>query len=171
MRPSLKKPSMSLNRKNDSEFQFFQKYLWGFDIKLCQEGWHRPALSLFAKVSLAFSCTLPKISCFQNFLLTPLDFCGNLSQRSIAIQLFGCHIGNKAADFPCSGVSAHQHLPVQDDAAADAGAHHQQDLIRRKVHSKMLAGNPIQYRQRFDLFAHHQSAFLLFQTSCCLRAL
>ena len=57
-------------------------------MKLCQEGWHRPALSLFAKVSLAFSCALPKISCFQNFLLTPLDFCGNLSQRSIAIQLF-----------------------------------------------------------------------------------
>ena len=79
---------MSLNRKNDSEFQFFQKYLWGFDIKLCQEGWHRPALSLFAKVSRAFSCALPKTACFQNFLLTPLDFCGNLSQRSIAIQLF-----------------------------------------------------------------------------------
>lgn len=146
---------MSLNRKNDSEFQFFQKYLWDFDIKLCQEDWHRPALSLFAKVPLAFSCTLPKIACFQNFLLTPLDFCGNLSQRSIAIQLFGCHIGNKAADFPCSGVSAHQ----------------QQDLIRRKVHSKMLAGNQIQYSQRFDLFVHHQSAVLLFQTSCCLRML
>ena len=121
-------------------------------MKLCQEGWHRPALSLFAKVSLAFSCTLPKIACFQNFLLTPLDFCGNLSQRCIAIQLSGCHIGNNAADFPCSGVSAH----------------HQQDLTRRKVHSKMLAGNQIQYRQRFDLFAHHQSAVLLFQTSCCL---
>jgi hypothetical protein len=58
---------MSLNRKNDSEFQFFQKYLWGFDIKLCQEGWHRPALSLFAKVSLAFSCALPKTACFQFF--------------------------------------------------------------------------------------------------------
>lgn len=123
-------------------------------MKLCQEGWHRPALSLFAKVSLAFSCTLPKIACFQNFLLTPLDFCGNLSQRCIAIQLFGCHIGNKAADFPCSGVSAH----------------HQQDLIRRKVHSKMLAGNQIQSRQRFDLFAHRQSAVLLFQTSCCLHS-
>ena len=82
---------MSLNRKNDSEFQFFQKYLWGFDIKLCQEGWHRPALSLFAKVSLAFSCALPKTACFQFFfflLLIPLDFCGNLSQRFIAIQLF-----------------------------------------------------------------------------------
>ena len=57
-------------------------------MKLCQEGWHRPALSLFAKVSLAFSYALPKTACFQNFLLTPLDFCGNLSQRSIAIQLF-----------------------------------------------------------------------------------
>ena len=43
-------------------------------MKLCQEGWHRPALSLFAKVSLAFSCALPKIACFQNFLLIPLDF-------------------------------------------------------------------------------------------------
>ena len=147
---------MSLNRKNDSEFQFFQKYLWGFDIKLCQEGWHRPALSLFAKVSLAFSCALPKTACFQNFLLTPLDFCGSLSQRSIAIQLFGCHIGNKAADFPCSGVSAH----------------HQQDLIRRKVHSKMLAGNPIQYRQRFDLFLRTTSRLSFYfkpPAACILR--
>ena len=33
----------------------------------CQEGWHRPALSLFAKVSLAFSCTLPKAAHFQKF--------------------------------------------------------------------------------------------------------
>ena len=37
--------------------------------------------SLFAKVSLAFSDKLPKVSCFQNFLLTRLDFCGNLSQQ------------------------------------------------------------------------------------------
>ena len=33
----------------------------------CQEGWHRPALSLFAKVSLVFSCKLPKSACFQKF--------------------------------------------------------------------------------------------------------
>jgi hypothetical protein len=33
----------------------------------CQEGWHRPALSLFAKVSLDFSCKLPKATCFQKF--------------------------------------------------------------------------------------------------------
>ncbi len=38
-------------------------------------------LSLFAKVSLAFSCTLPKVAYSQNFLLTRLDFCGNLSQQ------------------------------------------------------------------------------------------
>ena len=33
----------------------------------CQEGRHRPALSLFAKVSLDFSCKLPKATCFQKF--------------------------------------------------------------------------------------------------------
>ena len=33
----------------------------------CQEGWHRPALSLFAKVSLVFSCKLPKSACSQKF--------------------------------------------------------------------------------------------------------
>ena len=33
----------------------------------CQEGWLRPALSLFAKVFLVFSCTLPKVACFQKF--------------------------------------------------------------------------------------------------------
>ena len=33
----------------------------------CQEGWHRPALSLFTKVSLDFSCKLPKATCFQKF--------------------------------------------------------------------------------------------------------
>ena len=38
-------------------------------------------LSLFTKVSLVFSCKLTKVACFQNFLLTQLDFCGNLSQQ------------------------------------------------------------------------------------------
>ena len=33
----------------------------------CQEGWHRPALSLFAKVSLVFSCKLPKTTRSQKF--------------------------------------------------------------------------------------------------------
>ena len=33
----------------------------------CQEGRHRPALSLFAKVSLDFSCKLPKVTCYQKF--------------------------------------------------------------------------------------------------------
>ena len=51
------------------------------DKLFCQEGWHRPALSLFAKVSLAFSCKLPKTTRFQNFLLTRLDFCGSLFQQ------------------------------------------------------------------------------------------
>ena len=38
-------------------------------------------LSLFAKVPLTFFCKLPKVACFQNFLLTWLDFCGNLFQQ------------------------------------------------------------------------------------------
>ena len=33
----------------------------------CQEGWHRPALSLFAKVFFVFSCTLPKVTYSQKF--------------------------------------------------------------------------------------------------------
>ena len=33
----------------------------------CQEGWHHPALSLFAKVFCVFSCILPKVACFQKF--------------------------------------------------------------------------------------------------------
>ena len=33
----------------------------------CQEGWHRPALSLFTKVFDVFSCTLPKVAYFQKF--------------------------------------------------------------------------------------------------------
>ena len=37
------------------------------DKLFCQEGWHRPALSLFAKVSLVFSCTLPKVTYSQKF--------------------------------------------------------------------------------------------------------
>ena len=39
------------------------------------------SFSLFTKVSLVFSCKLTKAACFQNFLLTQLDFCGNLSQQ------------------------------------------------------------------------------------------
>ena len=33
----------------------------------CKEGWHRPVLSLFAKVFTVFSCKLPKVTCFQKF--------------------------------------------------------------------------------------------------------
>ena len=33
----------------------------------CQEGWHRPVLSLFAKVFTVFSCKLPKSACSQKF--------------------------------------------------------------------------------------------------------
>ena len=33
----------------------------------CQEGWHRPALSLFTKVFCVFSCILPKVAYFQKF--------------------------------------------------------------------------------------------------------
>ena len=47
----------------------------------CQEGWHRPVLSLFAKVFTVFSCNPPKVAYFQIFLLTQLDFCGNLFQQ------------------------------------------------------------------------------------------
>ena len=38
-------------------------------------------LSLFTKVSLVLSCKLTKMACFQNFLLTQLDFCGNILQQ------------------------------------------------------------------------------------------
>ena len=38
-----------------------------FTLILCQEGWQRPALSLFAKISLDFSCKLPKVTYFQKF--------------------------------------------------------------------------------------------------------
>ena len=37
--------------------------------------------SLFAKVSITFSDKLPKVACSQKFLLTQLDFCGNLFQQ------------------------------------------------------------------------------------------
>ena len=40
----------------------------------------QPSL-FFAKVFIVFSCTLPKVTYSQNFLLTRLDFCGNLSQQ------------------------------------------------------------------------------------------
>ena len=43
----------------------------------CQEGWHRPVLSLFAKVSLDFSCKLPKATCFQKFAFA--QRCANAS--------------------------------------------------------------------------------------------
>ena len=33
----------------------------------CQEGWHRPAFSLFTKVFCVFSCILPKVAYFQKF--------------------------------------------------------------------------------------------------------
>ena len=38
-------------------------------------------LYLFTKISIEFSYKMPKMACFQNFLLTWLDFCGNLSQQ------------------------------------------------------------------------------------------
>ena len=38
-----------------------------FTLILCQEGWQRPALSLFAKVFCVFSCILPKVACSQKF--------------------------------------------------------------------------------------------------------
>ena len=39
----------------------------------CQEGWHRPALSLFAKVSLVFSCKLLKVTCSQKFACIAIE--------------------------------------------------------------------------------------------------
>lgn len=50
-------------------------------ITACQEGQDLPLLSLFTKVFDIFSCTLPKVACFQKFLLTRPGFCGNLSQQ------------------------------------------------------------------------------------------
>ena len=35
----------------------------------------------FAKVFLVFSCKLPKVTYSRNFLLTRIDFCGNLFQQ------------------------------------------------------------------------------------------
>lgn len=46
----------------------------------CQEGWHRPTLSLFAKVSELSSCALTKLACFH-FLLTWIGFHGNPTQQ------------------------------------------------------------------------------------------
>ena len=51
------------------------------DKLFCQEGWQRLALYLFAKVLEISSCTLPKVACFQKFLLTRHEFYGNLSQQ------------------------------------------------------------------------------------------
>jgi hypothetical protein len=48
-----------------------------FTLILCQEGWHRPALSLFAKVFTVFSCKLPKVTCFQKFAF---------AKRSVAMK-------------------------------------------------------------------------------------
>ena len=38
-------------------------------------------LYLFTKIPIVFSCKMPKSAHSQNFLLTRLDFCGNLSQQ------------------------------------------------------------------------------------------
>ena len=43
----------------------------------CQEGWHRPVLSLFAKVFTVFSCKLPKSACSQKFAF---------AKRSVAMK-------------------------------------------------------------------------------------
>ena len=39
----------------------------------CQEGWHRPALSLFAKAFIVFSCKLPKVAYFQKFACIAIE--------------------------------------------------------------------------------------------------
>ena len=44
----------------------------------CQEGWHRPVLSLFAKVFTVFSCKLPKVTCFQKFAFAKRSANANL---------------------------------------------------------------------------------------------
>ena len=43
-----------------------------------QEGWHRPVLSLFAKVFTVFSCKLPKVTCFQKFAFAKRSANANL---------------------------------------------------------------------------------------------
>ena len=63
MRPSLKKPSMSLNRKKDSEFQFFfenisEPLILG---SVKRAGTVQPSLFLL-KFPSFFSCILPKVA-------------------------------------------------------------------------------------------------------------
>lgn len=51
------------------------------------------------------------------------------SRQVEIIRFHPCHIRYKTADLACGGVSTHQHLPVQEDAAADAGAQHQHQTV------------------------------------------
>ena len=97
----------------------------------------------------------------------PVEGLVHLRKLSVAIIHTGAHRKFTAAD-PVHGAHQRRHrgkdlvLHIEqekrDRQQNKNSAHHQQDLIRRKVHSEMLVGNQIQYRQRFDLFAHHQSA-------------
>jgi hypothetical protein len=56
--------------------------LYGF---LCfcvyQEGWQRPVLSLFAKVSLIFFLQAAESGVLSKLLLTQFDFCGSVFQQ------------------------------------------------------------------------------------------
>ena len=97
----------------------------------------------------------------------PVEGLVHLRKLSVAIIHTGAHRKFTAAD-PVHGAHQRRHrgkdllLHIEQDERDRQqnknSAHHQQDLIRRKVHPEMLVGNQIQYRQRFDLFAHHQSA-------------
>ena len=56
----------------------------------CQEGWHRPVLSLFAKVFTVFSCKLPKATCFQKRVCRMAGRTGShLQQRKTGSSRWG----------------------------------------------------------------------------------
>ena len=58
------------------------------DKLFCQEGWHRPALSLFAKVSLVFSCKLPKTTRSQKFAF---------AKRMVRFRSFAAYVRTEKA--------------------------------------------------------------------------
>ena len=52
-----------------------------FQVSIPKQTEQAVPFSLFTKIFLAFSYKPPKVSYFQKFLLTWLDFCGNLFQQ------------------------------------------------------------------------------------------
>ena len=99
----------------------------------------------------------------------PVEGLVHLRKLSVAVIHAGAHRKFTASD-PVHGAHQRRHrgkdllLHIEhekrDRQQNKDSPHHQQDLIRRKVHPEMLVGNQIQYRQFLDLLAHHQSAVL-----------